>query len=43
MSKNEQELYTSPEMKVVEIKVRQVLCGSGDGTLQQYEDGTWTW
>lgn len=28
MSNNEQELYTSPQVKVVEIKVRQIVCVS---------------
>jgi len=43
MNKTKQELYASPDLRVVEIKVRQVLCGSGDGTLQQYDDGSWKW
>lgn len=28
MNKDTQELYTSPEVKVVEIKVRQIICQS---------------
>jgi len=39
MSKNEQELYASPEARVVEIKVRQLICTS-PGT-EDYEGGTW--
>lgn len=29
MDKKEQELYTSPDAKMVEIKVRQIICQSG--------------
>jgi len=36
-----QELYSSPKVKVVEIKERKVLCQSG--TPEQYKNGEWTW
>jgi len=42
MNKNEQELYQSPQVDVIEIKAHRVMCASNGG-LQQYDDGTWTW
>lgn len=41
MDKNEQERYSSPEVEVVEIKVKQIICQSS--TPEQYQDGSWTW
>jgi len=41
IDKNNLKFYTSPKSKVVDIKTRQVLCGSV--TPEQYHEGTWEW
>ena len=33
--------YLAPEVEVIEIRNREVLCASGD--TQDYDNGTWTW
>jgi len=38
--KLKQELYSSPEAKVIEVNARQVLCGSGD-SLNPYSGNSW--
>lgn len=42
IKENKQELYTSPKVKVVEIKVRQVLCQS-NRTQTSQEGSTDGW
>ena len=36
MELNKKELYLSPEVKTFEVKIEGVICGSGSGTLQDY-------
>ena len=33
--------YLAPEVKMIEISSREVLCASGD--TQEYENGAWSW
>lgn len=37
--------YSSPKVNVVEMDVCEVIAASGEkgGTLEDYQDGTWTW
>jgi len=39
MKHNKSELYTSPEMKTVEIKARQIVCASLSPKLTEENDG----
>ena len=36
MELNKKEMYISPEAKTFEVKIEGVICGSGSGTLQDY-------
>ena len=33
--------YLAPEVEVIELRSREVLCISGD--TQDYDNGIWTW
>ena len=33
--------YLAPEVEVIEIRNREVLCASG--STENYGEGTWTW
>jgi len=39
---NEQKLYASPQLKVVEIKARQMVCASLSPKLTEETDGAWS-
>ena len=36
MEINKKEMYLSPEVHIFEVKTEGVICGSGSGTLQDY-------
>jgi len=42
MERNKKELYLSPEVKTVEVKIVGVVCQSIPATMDATMEGTWT-
>ena len=42
MARNTKEMYLSPEVKTVEVKIVGVVCQSIPATMDATMDGTWT-
>ena len=42
MERNKKEMYLSPEVKTVEVKIVGVVCQSIPATMDAPMDGTWT-
>lgn len=37
------EIYESPQVEVIEVEVERGFAGSGNETIEEYQDGEFSW